>query len=46
MLIIILVLGFSARYCTYYMMNLADRSIIALWVAVKHQAIYLLNYKL
>ena len=32
--------GFTARYCTYYMMNLADRSIIALWVAVKHQVYF------
>ena len=31
--------GFTARYCTYYMMDLADRSIVALWVAVKHQVI-------
>ena len=29
--------GFSARYCTYYIMDLADRSILALWVAIKHQ---------
>ena len=29
--------GFTARYCTYYLMDLSDRSIIALWVAIKHQ---------